>query len=108
MGILHDGEPFQPIRVSIDYLKNIQDPATTQVSKEKSHGYIHSFNKCPLRMVLATLGIAEWLPNDSLVGGPFLSNTPSSPKAHWSPGEGAVFCYRTYSPCSDRQPSSVC
>ena len=64
MDILHDGEGFQPIGVSTDYLKNIQDPATTQVSKEKNHGYIHSFNKLPLRMVLAAIGIAEWLPKD--------------------------------------------
>ena len=64
MDILHDGEGFQPIGVSTDYLKNIQDPATTQVSKEKNHGYSHSFNKLPLRMVLAAIGIAEWLPKD--------------------------------------------
>lgn len=64
MDILHDGETFEPIGVSTDYLKNTQDPATTQVSKEKSHGYIHSFNKLPLRMVLAAIGIAEWLPKD--------------------------------------------
>ena len=95
MDVLYDGEGFQPIVVSTDYLKNIQDPATTQVSKEKSHGYIDSFNKCPLRMVLAAIGIAEWLPKDSLVGGPFLSTTLSSPKAQRSPGEGTVLCYRT-------------
>ena len=35
MRVLHDGEGFQPIGVSIDYLKNIQDPADPAMGSAK-------------------------------------------------------------------------
>ena len=42
-------------------------------------------------MVLAARGVAELLPKGSLVDGPFLPHTPSSPKARWCPVAGAAF-----------------
>lgn len=92
VGVLYDDEGFQPIDVSTDYLRNIQDLAPTWVRKDKSHltsicgGQSEQLEK----LLNCSQKIHWWV-------APFFLKLPPSPKhSGWPPGEGAGLRQWTY------------